>query len=172
MKRVRKSTRQVLLLALLVAALGGAVYAELERERSLGPPPLTTLDPASVQRIEIRCRECQSRRFARDGSGWRMLEPYARPANSDAVARLLTVLRAPVRNRAPLADYDVAKLGLAPPQFTLRYDDVTIEIGNEDPIEHDRYVHMGADLLRVPDRFSARLLESPESELGDEKTVH
>jgi hypothetical protein len=32
-------------------------------------------------------------------------------------------------------------------------------------------VRIGAELLRVPDRFSARLLESPESELLDPKAA-
>ena len=162
----------MLLLAAAVAALGAAVYAELAREQALAPQPLTVLDPSTVQRIEIRCSACQTRRFEHAGDGWRMLEPYTKPANTEAVARLLAVVRAPVRTRAPLADYDAAKLGLAPPQFTLRYDDVTIEIGNEDPIEHDRYVRIGNELLRVPDRFSARLLESPESELAEPMAAH
>lgn len=152
--------------------LGAGVWVELARERALAVQPLTALDPALVQRVEIRCRDCTMRRFVREGAGWRMLEPYAQPANSEAVARLLSVLRAPVRTRAALSDYDAAKLGLAPAQFTLQYDDVTIEIGSEDPIEHDRYVRLGAELLRVPDRFSARLLEAPESELADPKAAH
>jgi hypothetical protein len=159
----------MLLLALIVALLGAGVWMEIGREQALAPQPLTALDPASVQHVEIRCRDCTTRRFERDAAGWRMLEPYAQPANPDAVARLLNVLRASVRTRANIADYAPAKLGLAPAQFTLKYDDVTIEIGNEDPIEHDRYVKLGDELLRVPDRFSARLLESAESELADPK---
>ena len=163
---MRKSARSILFLGVAVAVLGAAVWAELERERGFAPQPLTTLDPASVRQIEIRCHDCQTRRFERAADGWRMLEPYAQAANAEAVARLLAVTHASVRTRAPMREYDPAKLGLAPAQFTLRFDGVTIEIGNEDPIEHDRYVRMGEELLRVPDRFSARLLESPESELA------
>jgi hypothetical protein len=159
------------MLALAVALLGVAVWAQLERERALAPRPLTDLDPGRVSLIEIRCRECQTRRFARDATGWRMLEPYAQSANAEAVARLLAIVHAPVRTRAPLRDYDTAKLGLAPAQFSLRFDAITIEIGNEDPIEHDRYVHLGDELLRVPDRFSARLLEAPENELAEPPTT-
>jgi hypothetical protein len=169
---MRKSTRSILLLGSAVMLLGAGVWLELVRERALMPQALTALDPARVQHVEIRCTDCQTRRFERDGTGWRMLEPYAQPANAEAVARLLAVVRAPVRTRAKLADYDPAKLGLAPAQFTLRFDQITIEIGNEDPIEHDRYVHIGDELLRVPDRFSARLLEAPESELADPKAAH
>ena len=169
---MRKSTRNLLQLALAVAVLGGGVYAEIVRERALGVQPLTRLDAATIQHVEIRCRDCQTRRFERASAGWRMLEPYAQAANTDSVARLLAVATAPVRTRARIAEYDAAKLGLAPAQFTLKYDDLTIEIGNEDPIEHDRYVKLDGELLRVPDRFSARLLESPESELADPKVAH
>jgi hypothetical protein len=164
--------RTLLILALAVAVLGGGVYAELERERSLAAQPLTTLDPANVRHIEIRCRDCQTRVFERDGAGWRMLEPYAQTANAESVTRLLNVVQAPVRTRAKLAEYDTSKLGLAPPQFTLRFDETIVEIGDEDPIEHDRYVKLGDELLRVPDRFSARLLEAPESELAGPKAAH
>jgi len=169
---MRRSARSIFFLAIAVALLGGGVWLELEREQVLAPQPLTALDAASVQHVEIHCRDCTTRKFERAGAGWRMLEPYAQPANAEAVTRLLGVVHAAVRTRAKLADYDPAKLGLAPPQFTLKYDAVTIEIGNEDPIEHDRYVKLGDELLRVPDRFSARLLESAESELADPKLAH
>jgi hypothetical protein len=169
---MRKSTRNTLLLAVMVAVLGGAVFAELERERALAAQPLMDLNPDHVQRVEIRCRDCQTRRFERDASGWRMLEPYAAMAKAESVQHLLAVARAPVRTRAKFADYDAAKLGLAPAQFTLKFDQSVVEIGDEDPIEHDRYVKLGDELLRVPDRFSARLLESPESELADPKAAH
>jgi hypothetical protein len=164
---MRNSTRSILFLGLAAAALSAAVWFELERERADARRPLTALNPATVQRIEIRCRDCQTRRFERSSDGWRMLEPIAAAANADAVARLLAVVHAPVRTRAALRDYDATKLGLDPPQFVLTFDQVTLAIGDEDPIEHDRYVRLGDEVLRVPDRFSARLLEAPESELAN-----
>ncbi|MDR3390057.1 MAG: DUF4340 domain-containing protein [Rudaea sp.] len=148
-----------------VTLLGVAVYAELAHERVLVPQPLTGIDPAVVRSIEVRCAACRTRRFARDKSGWRMLEPYALPADAEAVARLLAIAHAPVQERHPLHDYDPAKLGLEPAQITLKFDDLVIAIGGENPIDHDRYVRIGDELLRVPDRFGARLLEAPESEL-------
>lgn len=166
---MRKSTRSLLILAVVVIALGVAVYAELARERGLTPLPLTALDPASVTHLEIHCQSCTTRVFERVDGVWYMRTPHDAPANPEAVARLLTIVRANVRTRAKLADYDAAKLGLAPPQFTVIANDTRIDIGGEDPIDHDRYVRIGDELLRVPDRFSARLLESPESELLDPK---
>jgi hypothetical protein len=165
---MRKSTRSILFLALAVIALGAAVYVELEREIHLAMQPLTALDPASVKRVEILCAAvCRNRRFEQTDAGWQMLEPFAKPADSEAIRRLLAVARAPIRVRLQLRDYDLAKLGLAPPQIVLKLDDVRIDVGDEDPIEHDRYIRVGDTLVRVPDRFSARLLEAPESEVAD-----
>jgi len=166
---MRKSSRSLLILAAATIALGVAVYAELARERGLAPQPLTTLDPASVTHLEIHCQSCTTRVFERVDGAWHMRAPHDAPANPEAVARLLAIVRASVRTRAKLADYDAAKLGLEPPQFTVVANDTRIDIGGEDPIDHDRYVRIGDELLRVPDRFSARLLEAPESELLDPK---
>ena len=168
---MKKSTRSLLLLAVTVAALGTAVYAELARERGLAPQPVTALDPAAVTHLEIRCQSCITRVFERLDGVWRMRAPHDAAANPDAVSRLLAVLRAPVRTRAKMAGYDAAKLGFEPPLITVIADAARIDIGGEDPIDHDRYVRIGDELLRVPDRFSARLLESPESELLDPKAA-
>lgn len=164
---MRKSKRRLLFLATLVALLGAGVVAELRHEQASALAPLTALDPTTVQRLEIRCSTCRTRRFARAPDGWHMLEPYALPADADAVAHLLAIARAPVHQRLPLREYDLAKLGLDPAQFTLTFDDVVVTIGGEDSIDHDRYVRGGDELMRVPDRFSARLLEAPERELAD-----
>jgi len=164
---MRGPTRNLILLALGVALLGAAVYAQIEHERTLAPQPVTALDTDKVRRLEIVCMSvCRSRRFERTDAGWQMLEPYAQPARAEAVAHLLAVARAPARMRADVRGYDLHKLGLAPPLLTLRLDDTQIAVGDEDPIEHDRYMLVGEQLLRVPDRFSARLLEAPEGELA------
>lgn len=169
---MRRSTRSLLVLAIAVAVLAAAVYAELARERGLAPQPLTALDPVAVTHLEIHCQSCVTRVFERVDGVWRMRAPHDAAANPDAVDHLLAVLRAPVRTRAKMAGYDAAKLGFDPPLITVIADAVRIDIGGEDPVDHDRYVRIGAELLRVPDRFSARLLESPESELSDPKVAN
>jgi Domain of unknown function (DUF4340) len=160
---MRKATRSLLLLLTLAIVLGGAVMMQIARESA--NLPLASLDPASVQRLEVRCAACTTRRFVRAAGTWRMLEPYALPADADAVEHLLAILHSPVRERRPMRDFDASKLGLDPAQVTLNFDDLSVIIGDQDPIGHDRYVRLGDDLLTVPDRFGARLLETAESEL-------
>jgi len=166
---MRRANRQLLLLALGVGVLGIAVYAEIERERTLLPPPLTAIDLARVQRLSVECTAvCRSRRFERRADGWQMLEPYAQAANAEAVAHLLAIARAPVRVKLQGNAVDAEKLGLAPPLAVLRVDDVAIALGDEDPIEHDRYMQVGDTFARVADRFSARVFEAPENEIANE----
>lgn len=169
---MRKSTRSLLILAIVASVLGVAVYADLARERGLVPQPVTQLDPARATHLEIRCQSCTARVFERVDGVWWMKQPHNAKANPEAVARLLAVVHALARTRAAIAGYDAAKLGLEPPQITVIADATRIDIGGEDPIDHDRYVRVGEELLRVPDRFSARLLESPESELLDPESAH
>jgi len=162
---MRKTTRNTLLLAMAVIALGAGVYAELQREQGLLPAPLTTLDPQNVKTMTIRCTDCRERRFEHRANGWWMTQPYPLRADRAVVARLLAIAGAPVRKTLDAKDYDVAKLGLDKPSVTLQLDDVTLEFGGEDPIEHDRYVRIAGKLVRVPDRFGARLMESADVEI-------
>ncbi len=163
---MHKPTRNLLALAAVTVMLGIGVYAEIAHEhRWLDAQRLTDIDPATINSLLVRCESCATRRFERTGAGWRMLEPYALPASREAVSRLLAIARAPVRTWLTASDYDPTRLGLQPAQITLQLNATRIDIGNEDPIEHDRYVRVGQRLARVPDRFSARVFESAESEL-------
>jgi hypothetical protein len=162
---MRKTTRNTLLLAFVVVALGVGVYAEMQREQGMRAVPLTTLDPQNVKTLTLHCTDCRARRFEHRVSGWWMTQPYPLRADAAVVSRLLAIAGAPIRKTLDAKDYDMAKLGLDPPTVTLQLDDVTLEFGGEDPIEHDRYVRAAGKLVRVPDRFGARLMESPEVEI-------
>ncbi len=162
---MRRSTRQILALAIVVAALGVGIRLEIGREEKRLPMPLTSLDSADLKSLEIRCADCRTRRFEHRASGWWMTEPYPVRGDDAAVSRLATVAQARVRTKLDIGAYDLSKLGLVRPRITIKLDDVQIDFGDEDPIEHDRYARVGAELFRVPDRFSARLLESPETEI-------
>jgi hypothetical protein len=162
---MRKSTRQILLLGIVVVALGIGIRLELRREEKFLPVPLTSLDPVGAKSLDIRCPDCRTRRFEHRANGWWMLEPYPVRADDSAVSRLANVVKARVRTKLDIGAYDLPKLGLDPPRMTIKLDNVQIDFGDEDPIEHDRYVRVGTELFRVPDRFSARLLESPETEI-------
>ncbi|MEO6687605.1 MAG: DUF4340 domain-containing protein [Dokdonella sp.] len=163
---MNRHTRTNLFLIVMVALLGFAVYAELRKEDVIATDPLTTLDPATVRTLDIACTDCKPRRFEKIEGHWRMLEPFAQPADNVRIERIVAIARAPVRFRHAAGELDAKKLGLDPPWASLRLDQTTLTFGTTDAIHGDRYVMVGGTIALVPDRFSALLFSKPESELA------
>ena len=152
---MKRRTRTLAFLLAATALLGAAVVAELRHERALALDPLTAIDVGRVQRLEVACIGCATSRYEKIDGRWRLRAPRDEPADEAAVARLLAIANAPVRFRRPAAELSKAKVGLDPPQATLRLDDATIAFGITDAIRNDRYVASGDSIALVPDRFSA-----------------
>jgi len=165
---MRRRTRTNLFLLVMVALLGLAVFAELRREHALQRDPLTTMDPDAIRSLAVTCPSCTSRRFEKVDGHWMMREPQAQAADDKAVARLASILRAPVRYRRPASELDASKLGLDPPMATLEVDGTMLKFGTTDAIRNDRYVKVGDTIALVPERFSALLFATPESELANQ----
>jgi hypothetical protein len=164
---MRRRTRTNVILLAMVALLGAAAYAELRRERAIALDPLTTLDPDAIRALAVTCRSCTPRRFEKVDGHWLMRVPKSEPANDRAVERLAAIVRAPVRYRRPAAELDASKLGLDPPVATLEVDGKLLKFGTTDAIRNDRYVEFGGTIALVPDRFSALLFATPETELTE-----
>jgi hypothetical protein len=163
---MRRRTRNLAWLVVALAVLGAAVQLQLRHERAQSLDPLTAIDTHAVRRLVVECRGCAARRFEKIDSHWRMLEPRIGAADPEAIANLLAIANAPVRYRHAAGDIDPVRVGLVPPQATLRLDDASIRFGGTDAIHGDRYVAIGDAIALVPDRFSVRLFASPESELA------
>lgn len=164
---MKRRDRNLLLLSAALVALGIAVHLQLRHERAQAFDPLTTIDITAVRRVGVECRGCVTRGYEKVDGRWRMLEPRAGAADPEAVARLLAIARAPVRHRHATGELDPARVGLAPPQATLRLDDRVITFGTTDAINGDRYAAVDGAIALVPDRFSAHLFAAPESEFVD-----
>ncbi|HEY0230702.1 MAG TPA: hypothetical protein VGC55_05585 [Dokdonella sp.] len=162
---MKRRARTNLILLAVSALLGLAVWAELRREQTMGDP-LTSLDIDAVHTIVVACAGCTPRHFEKQGAHWRMLEPYAQPADDRAIARLLAIARAPVRLRHAAGELDAKKIGLDPPQATLQLDGTLLKFGKNDAIDGDRYADVGGSVALVPDRFSVLLFAAPENELA------
>lgn len=163
---MKRTTRSNLILLGIVVVLGIAATLKIQRELGQFEPPLGTLDPDSVREVTVACLQCPSaRRFERTDGHWRMLEPYALPADDSQVDRLVAIAASPVRSRRPLASLDAAKIGLDPPLITLAIDSLHLRIGRTDALNGDRYIAVGDAIAMVPDRFSPFLLAAPAGEL-------
>ncbi len=164
---MRKKTRTNVILAAMVVLLGAAAMAEIRREQALMRDPLTSLNPDQITSLAIACQGCTARKFEKVGGHWLMREPKSQPANDKAVARLAAIVRAPVRYRRPAAELDTSKLGLDPPVATLDADGTVLKFGTTDAIRNDRYVEADGTIALVPDRFSALLFATPDTELAE-----
>lgn len=165
---LKRRTRSLLGLLVLVGALGVAVYAQLRHEESLAPEPLTRIDAAAVRSLSVSCQGCTARRFEKRDGHWRMLEPRDAAADDAAVERLAAIANTPIRLRHAAGELDPKKLGLDPPLATLTLDGTSLKFGTTDAIHGDRYVEVEADgtIALAPDRFSARLFAAPEGEIA------
>jgi hypothetical protein len=161
---MRRRARTNLLMAAIVALLGLAVFAEMRRERALERDPLTTINPDAIRSLAVTCQGCTARRFEKVDGHWMMREPESKPADDKVIERLTYIVRAPVRYRRSASELDAAKLGLEPPAATLEVDGTVLKFGTTDVIHNDRYVEVGGTIALVPDRFSALLFASPESD--------
>ncbi len=162
---MKRSTRTNLVLAAIVAALALVVGWQVGSEIDRREPPLGAFDPATIERVGVRCARCVAREFIRRDGDWRMQAPYALDADDALVTRLVAIAASPVRKRHRLADFDLAKIGLAPPLITLELGPHVFEVGMTDALEGDRYVRFDDAIAMVPDRFSPFLMATPESEL-------
>lgn len=149
------SSRTLLNLALGVIALGlGAlVWLRPGLERDAGTQPLTTLDPQAVTAIELARDAAGPLAFRRQADGWVIAAEPAIPADSFQVHTVLALLEAGTVRSYPATDLDLAALGLTPPQASVHFDGLTLDLGTTEAIEGLRYVRQGDTVYLVEDRY-------------------
>lgn len=149
------SSRTLLNLALGVIALGlGAlVWLRPGLERDAVPQPLTTLDPQAVTAIELARDAAGPLAFHRQADGWVIAADPAIPADSFQVHTVLALLEAGSVRSYPATDLDLAGLGLTPPQASVHFDSLTLDLGTTEAIEGLRYVRQGDTVYLVEDRY-------------------
>ncbi len=162
---MRRQERHALIAIGVAIVLGIVVLAQVRHEQAQWPAPLTTLEPAAINRIDLQCPTCTHQRFERIDGVWWMREPSDRRADSERIDHLLAIAQASVRSRKSLTGLDVAKLGLRPAQVTLTLDSTRIAFGGFDSINGDRYVRVDDEnqIALVPDHFSPYLFAAPDT---------
>lgn len=153
------SRRSVLNLALLAlaAALAALVYWEPGLERPAGPAKLTTLAPADITRLVIRPQRGQEIRLERDAGTWMMRAPIAAYANEFRIDALLGIAQADSQAQFAAATLDLAKFRLDAPATVLQLNDLELAFGDSEPLDHRRYVRVGATVHLIGDDYFYRL---------------
>ena len=162
---MKRATRTNLILLGIVAALGLAAYWQVNMEVAQFEPPLSALDPVTIEHVRVTCLQCIPRRFERIDGHWMMREPFDLPADDAQVTRLLSIATAPVRSRRAFTSLNAKKIGLDPALMSLDLDAAHFDIGTTDAFNGDLYVRVGNTIAMVPDRFSPFLVAAPASEL-------
>jgi hypothetical protein len=145
-----------LLLAALVAGLAAAAYFGREQPEP-PPPPLTALKADDINRILVRHTGHPDIRLEKRDATWWLTAPVETRAEGIEVGALLELAGRASQRRYPVAEMDLAKLGLAPSEWIIQLNDVRLEFGGLDPIESRRYLRLGDTVHLIEDPPSAAL---------------
>lgn len=164
---MRPGARLQLGLILAAALLAAAVWWLGRVERAAAPPKtLLPLSAAEIIEIEVRVGRDPLRHFTRGADGWQMRAPLTGPADAAHLERLARIAAAPVLRWRPLAEFDVAKIGLDPPWATVRLNGELLRFGELAALAPQRYVRRGDHVALIAARYGADIAASPESELA------
>ena len=150
------SSRSLLNLAMAGIAIGLGLTAWFRPglEPPTAPQPVTTLNPAEVNHIQISRRQRPMLTFTRQADHWLLAGDPPLPASPFQLNALLAILQAETERRYPADTLDLRELGLDPPQATVVLDDrATLLIGNTEPLDNLRYLQYGAIVYLVADRY-------------------
>lgn len=156
----KRTLLNLALLVLLGALVLIAVY-EPGKTPQLKPAPLTTLDPARIDRIRIDQPHGPTIALRREQGQWLLTAPLHARANSGRIQALLHLLDTPVHARFALGQHDPASYGLAPPRATVHFNNTVLAFGGSEPISHQRYVRAGKDIALITDSMTYYLLARP-----------
>lgn len=117
----------------------------------------TIIDPARLSEIRVIRNGDTHFALARDGEAWRVVEPFALPADDFQVSALLASLGEPASRRYPVEEANLAELGLENPEWIVQAGDVALQLGGHTAIGNQRYVRAGESVYLVNDVLGFRL---------------
>ena len=144
------------LLALAVAGLAAAAWFAREKPEP-PPPPLTSLSVDAIRSIRIQHSGSPDIRLEKRKDGWWLVTPVETRAEPMEVNGILDLASRPSQRRYTAKEMNLAELGLAEPRWHVEFNDVKIALGDTDPIEARRYVHLGHQVHLIEDPPSAAL---------------
>ncbi len=147
------------LILLTVACLLGAVIWQAQPP---GFSPLTPLDPASIELIDIS--DLSGRHIHLQKAAGRWLAEGA-PANQERIRQLLGICATPSLESFA-APQDLAPFGLDPAPIRLQLNGLTLDFGNTDPVNGWRYVHFEQQVHLIADGYYHHLTAPPAAWLA------
>jgi len=144
-------TRSQLNLALMVVAagLGAAVFFGQKKEEK--GPPLTTLTADTINKVRIEHPGAPALVLEKAGSAWKLLEPVQAPVDSIEINGVLNLATLETKSTLKLTDLQLADLGLEPALYSVTFNDQKLELGNNEPLNYQRYIRAGDKVVLTED---------------------
>jgi hypothetical protein len=151
---MRGRARQRWIVLGVAAALLALAAAQYLHDRRQAPGTLLALDPSAISSVTLTLPGHAPESYRRrDGHWW---QADGRRADDGRLQELTGIAQAPVIGWRPAADFDAAKIGLAPPVVQLELDGRSLDFGTTAVTGPLRYVRVGARIALVPLRYTPR----------------
>jgi hypothetical protein len=159
--RMTRSTRRLIGFALAVVVLGAAAWWQVRSDQQSAPGTLTSLKPDSITRVNLEVGKAATEHYIkRDNHWWRVDQAEPERADDLRLGELINIAAAPVQSWQPATTYDLAKIGLSPPQAKLELDGQTILFGGMTAIGQGAYASVGDRVGIVSLRYMPRSAQS------------
>jgi hypothetical protein len=159
--RMKRATRQRLWLAGGVLALLAIAMWQMHRDEKNAPGFLLSLDPSTIARVDMQMGHGPPEHYVKREDHWWRVDGNALTRTDDMRLReLVGIAAAPVQSWQPASTFDLAKIGLAPPQASLSLDGQTLNFGSMAAISHLGYVQVGPRIALISLRYMPRSANS------------
>ena len=119
------------------------------------------LTPSMVQKITVNRTSQNTIEFIKTVQGWQLQQPFVASASSSRINMLLSLLDSvPGEQFAIDEDLDLSAFGLANPDITIRFNDISFEFGNTEQLSGQRYLRSGETIYLFNDAISPLLQAS------------
>lgn len=167
------SSRNLLNLVLLVVVAALVAVVIIDPGKKVVPViRLSSLSKSDVHKIEIVRPGAKTVVLEKKADKWRMLKPYAMPANSFKAEAISELVEAKAKAHYPIKQgEDLKPYGLTPPQLSVTFNDkVKLEFGGIETLKYLRYIRENNELYLIFDRFFSNI-SNPPPEFVDHKLL-
>ena len=148
---VKRQTLRRLTMVTVVAFLALAMWLQVHKDNNRAQQQmLSSLDETAITHVELAFRGGPKTSWTRRNGTWQLDDSPGIAVDQGRLEDLVNLAAAPVANWRPASDFEMTKLGLAPPLAILRLDDTTLEFGDPAAIGQLRYARIGDRIALIP----------------------
>lgn len=131
--------------------------------------PLTHLNPAEINSIRISDTRGRELVLKKQQGHWQMISPQKTAANEFRIAQLLGIATTRSFSRFPVPEERLTEFGLNPAPIQLQFNDLILEIGENEPMQFRRYVRFNNRIHLISNGFHHHLMAQPDDFIATDK---